>query len=72
MYSTAPTATNHEKVELFLLKFTGRPTMTWKRSLDKELKEMGLTWGEVKRIAKTREASLEVAYGHILPMDKHG
>ncbi|XP_062588558.1 uncharacterized protein LOC134250223 [Saccostrea cucullata] len=33
----------------------GRPKTTWRRTVEKELKEINLTWGEVEKIAKNRE-----------------
>lgn len=33
----------------------GRPRTTWRRTVEKELKDMNLTWGKAERIAKNRE-----------------
>ena len=34
----------------------GRPKITWRRSVEAELKDMGLTWGEAESLAKDRSA----------------
>ena len=34
----------------------GRPKTTWRRSVEAELKDMGLTWGEAESLAKDRPA----------------
>ncbi|XP_046558188.1 uncharacterized protein LOC124267314 [Haliotis rubra] len=34
----------------------GRPKQTWRRSLEKELRETGLTWEATKSIASDRQA----------------
>jgi hypothetical protein len=33
----------------------GRPKTTWRRTVEAELKEMGLTWGEASKLAKDRQ-----------------
>ena len=44
----------------------GRPKTTWRRSVEAELKDMGLTWGEAESLAKDRPAwRLRVASFHI-------
>ena len=33
----------------------GRPKTTWRRSMEAELREMGMTWGEAEKVAKQRD-----------------
>ena len=33
----------------------GRPKITWRRTVEKEIKEMGKTWGSIKLMAKDRQ-----------------
>jgi hypothetical protein len=34
---------------------TGRPRKTWRRTTEAEIREMGITWREIKAIGKTEE-----------------
>ena len=34
---------------------SGRPKTTWRRTVQAELLEMGLTWGEALKVAKDRQ-----------------
>ena len=43
-------------------EINGRPKMTWRRSVEAELKDMGMNWGEAESLAKDRKAwKLKVA-----------
>ena len=37
-------------------KKKGRPETTWRRSVEAELKDMGITWGEAESLAKDKTA----------------
>ena len=34
----------------------GRPKTTWQRTVETELREMGLTWGEARKVAKNQDS----------------
>ena len=36
----------------------GRPGRTWRRSMEEEVRDGGITWGEAKRLAKDRNFSI--------------
>ena len=44
---------------------TGRPKTTWRRSVEMELKEINLTWGEAEKIAKNKEEWKEICSSNI-------
>ena len=52
---------SHNKIPRVALRRTpegkskqGRPKATWRRTFEKEIKEMGLTWGEAEMAALDR------------------
>ena len=47
----------------------GRPSNTWRRDVEKEARAMGLTWGEVARLAQDRNAFRNAVSGLCPPLD---
>ena len=45
----------------------GRPKTTWTRSVETELKEINLTWGEAEKIAKNWEEWKEIVRAALCP-----
>ena len=47
----------------------GRPSTTWRRTLDKELKEVGMQWKEMKRLSQDRKEWLSIVEALCLTED---
>ena len=47
----------------------GRPSNTWRRDVEREARAMGLTWGEVARLAQDRNAFRNAVSGLCPPLD---
>ena len=48
----------------------GRPRITWRRSAEKELKSMHLTWNEIQKVAQDRSRWRETVEALCVPWRK--
>ena len=48
----------------------GRPRITWRRSAEKELKSMHLTWNEIRKVAQDRSRWRETVEALCVPWRK--